>query len=178
MGNVCDDVDISDENMKWCAEIYKEDYVTHGECKETNDHYYKCVANATKAEICAEYVEDLCQETFNAVDACRHEKYPLDYLPEDEVFDKFCNVVMGKACGYKINDSYMSECVDVYKAEAVYYGKCMDEAEAYYNCVGNLQVTPCAEDAKDCNCGISDNACKTELNDYSGCVSKNYKDVE
>ncbi|MBQ9396665.1 MAG: hypothetical protein IJU23_14265, partial [Proteobacteria bacterium] len=90
-------------------------------------------------------------------------------------FNKFCDVVMGKACGLELTDADLNSCVETYKAEAKKYeATCKDVGEKYYKCVSNATINDCTG-KDDCEC-IDDDVCKTEIDAYSACMGEPAKE--
>ena len=154
MGKTCG-ADISDADMASCVSTYKAEYDKYAStCKEVGDKYYKCVLNAD-TKLCADD-DNSCKTEVEAYSACIGE-------PEEEIdFNKFCNLVMGKACGADISDEDITACVATYKAEAAQYAStCKEVGEKYYKCVINADTKVCEDD---------DHSCETEINAYSDCT--------
>lgn len=156
MGKVCGEA-ISDADITSCAATYKAEAAQYASsCKEVGDKYYKCVIDAD-AKICADD-DNSCKAEIEAYSRCIG--VPAE---EEEIdFDKFCDIVMGKACGAAISDEDMASCVSTYKADYdKYAANCKEVGTKYYKCVINAGTQVCADD---------DNSCTAEIEAYSACI--------
>lgn len=89
-------------------------------------------------------------------------------------FAKFCNIVMGKACGFNISDDEIASCLDEYKTTSEKYAekyadKCKDVMDAYYKCVINVKLNDCTGKGEECQC-MDDSMCKTEAENAHNCM--------
>ncbi len=181
MGKSCG-FDISDDDLEWCANLYADEYVSHAKCATKLSDYYKCVANVevtpcqdpSSPECTCGDENEACQAQIDAAVSCLYTNYPAEMIVDDIDFDAFCNVVMGKACGYDISDEAMDTCVTAYREDTLTYAKCADYAESYYSCVSNLSINDCSGDDDACECIEDEDACDEEIELLSQCISREY----
>ena len=155
MGKVCGAA-ISDADITYCVSMYKAEADLYASnCKAVGDKYYKCVINAD-AKICADD-DHSCEAEIEAYSKC------IGVPAEEEIdFDKFCDIVMGKACGAAISDEDMASCVSTYKADYdKYAANCKEVGDKYYKCVINANTQVCEDD---------DHSCEAEIEAYSACI--------
>ena len=163
MGKTCGHA-FSDDMLRKCKIIYKNDLKKHEDCNDVIVKYYQCVIDQkVSADACMS--NDACKTEVKAVMSCMDSKYgdPVDY-------SAFCTNVMGKKCpNNALSNSILEQCADVYKDEMQNHSLCKSEALEYFSCV---------LDAGDAVCNAqSDTLCKDKVNAYRSCLDSKYPKI-
>lgn len=164
MGKSCGHA-ISDQDIASCKQTYADVLKDNAQCKDDIETYYKCVAKidakCNSGEECDCIPDDACKTEVDKASACINKNKGVDVD-----YNKFCNIVMGKICGYDISDDMIAQCVDIYSDETANHLECKNEAKAYYDCVITENDAFCAQTLLP--------LCESEIDAYDACLKQKY----